>query len=158
MVNLLRQLFKLQASEWGCLRTLFAFWLLFIALACSFPWLDFLQHPGNYGVQSEGSSGFGIVVLLIWIVCLGIWGSIGFDILAKGVNMNWQDLLTQLIKTPALWVALMGLYRVLLTTFVPTFPPAVIDAIDRLVLVIASAITGVIVAQVAYTRLLATKK
>jgi hypothetical protein len=59
--------------------------------------------------------------------------------------MTWQDYLVQLIKTPALWVAVVGLYHAVIAWQVPTFPQAVLTAIDAVVFVIASVITGAVI-------------
>lgn len=59
--------------------------------------------------------------------------------------MGWKSTFEQLVKTPALWVAVVGLYHAILAWVAPTFPQAVLIAIDTFVFVVASAITGVVI-------------
>lgn len=137
-----------------------AFVLLFVVCALIFalPVPDAFQQSQNYMLSPFDWTM--ILFKVFVIVGLAAWGWYCIDLYQnekfKGGSMTWQEILTQLIKTPALWVAVVGLYHALLAWLAPTFPQPVIVAADGVVFVIASVVTQqVIKAYVAAKQLLA---
>lgn len=139
--------------------TAVALLLIACVLALALPLPDVFQHPQNYMLSPFDWTMFAVKISVVVGLAAWAWYCINLyenEKLKGGSNMTWQEILTQLIKTPALWVAVVGLYHALLAWLVPTFPQAVIVAIDGVVFVIASVVTQqVIKAYVATKRLIA---
>lgn len=139
--------------------TAIALLLIACVLALALPLPDAFQQSQNYTLSPFDWTMilfkvFVVVGLTAWAwYCINLYQN---EKLRGGSSMTWQEILTQLIKTPALWVAVVGLYHALLAWLVPTFPQPVIVAIDGVVFVIASVVTQrVIKAYVATKRLIA---
>lgn len=148
------EIFLDMANRWGFVRTIVAFLVMGIALFCgllsavvSDPIGMFQQLFGSdIHTQTLSFNWWNVLAFVTTLTACAVWGSILIgEPIKQGDKMDWKAILIQLIQTPALWVAVVGLYHFFVTWLAPTFPIAGLSAIDAVVFVIASVVTGQVI-------------